>query len=249
MAAVRNKKTTISFSTREIDLITAAGIYKGAKMPNNLDVSAYLKGGSRLPVSWILGTGTIYEDPGKEFGGEVRSGGLAFQVPKKYRGLKDTALLFQSGFCIDRRTGLYTGKVTHVVEEFPASNGWYCVDDQIGIPQGRETLDDNAGSVYLHRRNCSNYIGAVARGTDFPAAGGRGMYMYARHYDDGLRVAIFGKAMNGQAGHDLRINGYDEVQFRVLLRRAAAAQSLPQTSADAKTEPITTLLRALLQSR
>ncbi len=186
-----------------MDLVTAAEKYNGIKAPNNLDVDAHLKPGGHLPGSWVLGTGAIYEAPNKKFKDEVRSDGLFFQVPQKYRGLKDAVLVFQSGFRINKETGLYTGEVTHVVEEFPVSDGWYAVHKETGIPQGKKIPYDDENARYSYRRNDDSYIGAVARGyDDFDSGLGvefiirdwRDVVLGFKSDDFGLRVALFSQA-------------------------------------------------------
>lgn len=177
-----------------MDLVTAIRTYSGIKIPNNLDADAYLRTGAQLSGSWILGTGIIYEAPGEKFKREVRSDGLVFQVPSKYLGKKDVALVFQSGFKIDTKTSLYTGEVTYAIENFPSFNGLYAVHKPTGIPQGKklnEVLSDDENARRLHRREDSGYIGAVVRGSNSEFRRSKTVYMDYYPVEGALYVALF----------------------------------------------------------
>jgi hypothetical protein len=183
-------KNIITNSSDSMSLVTALRRCEGIKTPRNLEVDAHLKEGGRLYGSWVLGTGVVHEKPGEKFRNEVKIDDFTFEVPQRFRGLKDSALVFQSGFKIDQRTGLYTGEVTNVVEQFPAPDGWYKVHPETGIPQGKEVSSDDQEARYLYRRNTGGYVGAVVRG-DVGCGGWRDLYVCGWPGDDGFRVALY----------------------------------------------------------
>lgn len=243
-------RTPISNSAKRMNLLTAIETYCSVKTPNNLDVDAHLKNGGRLYGSWVLGTGAIYEAPGQKFKKKVKYDGLVFQVPEKYQGLKDAVLVLQSGFNIDGKSGLYTGEVTHVVEEYPTSDGWYAVHKETGIPQGKEISSDNKDARYSYRRNEGNYIGAVVRSNDdFDVDGGSVGLCYGP-YDNGLRVALFSQAEPEQSSLNLSVKGYTLEQFNLLLRTADnSVKELTQTTKETTIEPLKKLIRVLEQNQ
>lgn len=158
----------LSVSERTFNLITATIAYRGKETPKAPHVDAHLQTGNALMDSWIL-VGTVYERSGEGFKDRVCSDGLVFMVPQKFHGLKDTLLVFQNGFEIDLKTRLFSGEVTHVVEDFPPSSGWYATHAETGMPQGKLIPSTDSRARYSYRRDSVNgkYIGAPVRGCGF----------------------------------------------------------------------------------
>ncbi len=157
-----------------MDLIAAAKTYAGNVGPTNRETDQYLrKDKLPLPASWVIGTRIVYEAPGKGFTDSVRAGDFVFEVPEEYKGLKETALVMEGNdFDVEIRKsdGRYTfmliGKVTGVVENFPATSGRYCIDEATGIPHGEHVpieMYETDTVRYLFREENGPYVGAVVR--------------------------------------------------------------------------------------
>ncbi len=223
----RGETRQLFVSQLDVNLATAAEIARNSKMPNNLDADAHLQAGNALKPSWILGTGVVYERPAEKFKDRVTSDGLTFMVPQKYQGLRDTLLVFQRGFEINRKTGLFTGEVTHVLENFPANNGWYATDSETGLPCGRILPVNDTHARHLWRKEGVNgtYIGDTTRGSDFSYENGRGIDLSVRH-GQSLLMAQFDPILVGsahpspEAETTITVKGYTTEQIRPLLRRA-----------------------------
>jgi hypothetical protein len=221
----------------ESDLTKATIIYMGQEMPSNLDADMYLQDHNILKPSWILGTGVVYEKPRYKLKDRITSDGLIFMVPQKYQGLSDVLLVFQKGFKIDKGTGLFTGEVTQVLENFPTSEGWYATDPETGLPQGRNLPVNDPHARRLWRRmditSSGSYIGAVARGSEFSFEEGRGIDLSANH-NLNLYIAQFSPTIAepvlSSLGPELQliVKGYTLEDLKVLLRNVRdSLQGLP----------------------
>lgn len=194
-AQVATTRRQIHISKKDSDLFTAAETYKRREMPVNLDADAHLQAGNKMRASWILGTRIVYAAPDVKFTRLVRSDNLEYEVPTKYQGLKNTALVMQGpDFEIDRTSGAFKGgTVTNVIENYPATDGWYNTDATTGIPQGVQVSNETDTARYLWRRENAPYIGVLVRLWVVGWCGGR--YVLASSGPDvGFGVAKFGEA-------------------------------------------------------
>ena len=162
MGKSRSTQIDTSFSNKELPLIEALRASYGKVLLGNKDVDGYLKSGNLLPTV-RTGTMLIYDTPGVVFGSRVEYSGLTYNVPKEYQGLANCALVLKHpNFKVEGRT--LRGDRVNVVENFPALNGWYGVDEAFGIPQGssKESRDPSARQLLRLDGPC---ISMVVRGS------------------------------------------------------------------------------------
>lgn len=166
MGIEKPKERDVIISQQVYDLFSATKLFKRETPASNHDLNAYLRRANNVPASWI-GLGIVYEAPDKRFGDYVRVLSLAFKTPVKFKGMANAALIFEHpNFELDSATGLFTGKVSHVIEDFPRQSNWYKPDHYSGIPQGSSVSGEEYGVYCLLRKPEEEgvYIGAVVRG-------------------------------------------------------------------------------------
>jgi hypothetical protein len=149
-------------------------ISNGGEIPSNIEVDRELQLGTYdqlTPVKgWVgIWTGTVLvcEAPGKEFGKTVEYQGIVFEVPEKYQGKKDVALVLDnSTLKIEARNGkLWLTAEVGKCHTLPAENGWGIPDTDTGIPT--EVTDGHPDPKDCYRcllRSRIPYIGFIARG-------------------------------------------------------------------------------------
>lgn len=188
---VRTKSNGVDFYSAQYRIKERPGL----RFITNKEMDAILNGGqleefrSALPA-WV-GTGAFYEAPGKEIGSTIEykscnNGKVVVEVPKKFQGMKDTALVLEHPeYTLEKgANGLYVFKIhqpdkIQVVENFPDWDGYHNVHERTGIPIRREVSAYNAAARYLWRQDNLPWVGPLARG-DFVwgADGCRDVYAY-----------------------------------------------------------------------
>ena len=180
----------LTLSERDVPLLKA--LSTNALTPNIKQLDAHLQKGRKLPGTWS--TPILYGAPGTPLGPQISFSGLIFNVPKKYQGCKDIALTY--GDTSTKREGdatVVTGRILHVVRNFPTAGGWYGTDKATGIPKGEQQVSsDNPRARRLWRVNGA-YVGAVVRGDDWVDGDRRYVYADVRP-SDGFKVASFEQA-------------------------------------------------------
>ena len=174
------KESTSEITASDKDFLWISGkkvlelISNGKKILSNPEVDMELQSGTydRLTignkgVGFLTGTVLVCEAPGKEFGKKVECQGIVFEVPEKYQGKKDVALILDnSTLKIEVRNGelLLTAEVWKC-HTLPAENGWGIPDTDTGIPTEvtNKHLDPKDRYRYLQRSD-GPYIGPIVRG-------------------------------------------------------------------------------------
>jgi len=166
------------------------------RLPSNLEIGARLQGEGwkQEKEMYPCWTGTLiaYGAPGESLGRIIEFGGLVFNVPKKFQGLRDRAIVVDHPDFILKGDIITPGKSAKDIS-FPESDGWYKIESQFGIPTpiGGKTSDDGK-SRYLWRRDEKPYIGLVARYCG--RFGGRGRRLVGADYRPVHRLGVFGTA-------------------------------------------------------
>ncbi len=173
------------------DFYSAQGLIKerGSAFITNKQADVILNGEQvdafRNAFPCWVGTGAFYEAPGKEFGSSVEykfSNGqiIVVEVPKKFHGMKDTALALEHPeYTIEKVGSIWTFKINapdkiQVVENFPRSDGWYNVHEATGIPTGKAVSSNDPDARYLVQQDNIAWVGPLARGdVDFWVGDGR----------------------------------------------------------------------------
>jgi hypothetical protein len=136
------------------------------RIANNVDVDPVYMSGDAKKVAF---TGFLaYAAPGKEFGETIHFGNAVLHVPKKFQGMKDTALYLGSRSVEVSSNGKLSMSITDekkvkVIEGFPATDGYYITEPTSGIPQGTEVSKTNPNARYLWRVEKGQYIGPTIR--------------------------------------------------------------------------------------
>lgn len=189
-----------------------------------------------LYPAWT-GTGITFRAPGKEFGAQVMSEGITFNVPSKYQGMRDSALVLQHPDISIDESLTFGGKVLQVIPKFPRKDGWYLTYEKTGIPQGDEVSSNNPAARYFVRTG-SDFVGLLARGC---YGVGYGRYVYAVVGPrGGLGVAYIGNATAG--GQAKAPVPYTQEELQAALGSLDRLRS-PATQKDLK--PLEAILRKL----
>ena len=116
----------------------------------------------------------IYTQPKKALGSRIELNEYGYvvviDIPKEHQSLENGALAlpamsFKFAFSESERKHIITVKNSNkviVVENFPATNGWYIPETKSGIPQGESVSNENPAARYLYRRD-KQYVGPVVR--------------------------------------------------------------------------------------
>ena len=171
----------------------AEAVLRKVRIASNLEIDLRLQGEEwktekEMYPCWT-GTLIVYEAPGEVFGKTIQFDSLTFNVPKKFQGLRDRAIVMNHPDFLLSGNILTPGK-SAVDIPFPGEDGWYLPEPQFGIPSplGGKTSDDG-NSRHLWRRD-EQYVGLVSRwyfrwdGWDR-----RGVDCYCR---PGGRLGVFG---------------------------------------------------------
>ena len=199
-----------------VDFFDALSLSNGRAMLSNSQVDEILKDEkARLQYkdAFPMWTGTIivYEKAGVPFGTTIKGrDGVTFDIPKKYQGKKDCAIVIESPNYSLTKTRL-TATKTSLIENFPKKNGWYLPDSAHGIPQGKEAKDSDKNARYLWRNNTDSIV-PLSRYFDVS-------------YGDGLR------AVDAEGGFGARL-GVVFVQDERLVR-GAGTKKFPETLDEA----------------
>jgi hypothetical protein len=133
------------------------------RMASLLDVDAVIQSGKRFGMV-RTGTFLVYEAPEQPFGEQVRFGGIKFNVPKEFQGKVNCAFVLLCPDVQIDETGLLTGKIVKVIENYPTANGWFNFDKETGIPTGKDVVSSSDPEARYNIRAPNAYIGAVTRG-------------------------------------------------------------------------------------
>ena len=177
--------------SNHVTFTDALSLSNGRAMLSNSQVDEILKDEkARLQYKDALpmwtGTIIVYEKAGVPFGTTIKGGGgVTFDIPKKYQGKKDCAIVIESPNYSLTKTRL-TATKTSLIENFPKKNGWYLPDSAHGIPQGKEAKDSDKNARYLWRNNTDSIV-PIARG--FVGSSG-----------DVLRYVSAGRDFSGRLG-------------------------------------------------
>jgi len=155
-----------------------------------------------LRQNYPVWTGTliIYEKPDKKFGKKVVfrwkddiKYSITFSVPEQFRGKANCALAvdYPDFEVLELGNNKYELKLVeganiHLIENFPAKNGWHNLHPETKIPQG-EPVRESQEARYLWRSKDSSYVGLLVRSSVY---GGQVVYAGFRA-SDRLGVALF----------------------------------------------------------
>ncbi len=122
-----------------------------------------------LEENYPVRTGTliIYEKPDVPFDEEVFFKGITFNIPSKFQGKVNCALVivypdFESIALGNNKYELRAADENiHLIERFPKKDGWYIPHAETGVPHG-ESAEANSNTKYLYRLNGSSYVGLLA---------------------------------------------------------------------------------------
>ena len=124
------------------------------------------------------GTGIVYEAPGKAFGKRVVFNwqdenvkySVSFSVPKQFQGKKGCVLVVEHPDFVFEPKGknrfelkVKDENLVHIVENFPASDGWYNQDERFRIPVGNPVDSSDPDARRLWRIDDDSYVGLLAR--------------------------------------------------------------------------------------
>jgi hypothetical protein len=155
-----------------VTFIEALKLAEGKRLISNKEADAILQDEQEyekykdLFYCWT-GTLLIYEAPSKPFGdkpfGEFvkdSSTGWIIDVPKRYQGKKDCALIIEHPhFKIQKgkydMTFIMPDKDSNLImlPEFPTGSSWHIPEPSFGIPIGKTINSDEKEARYLYRRD------------------------------------------------------------------------------------------------
>jgi hypothetical protein len=161
----QGRETNLCLSKTLIDLKDA--LQTPGRLANNKALDSWYaqSRATAFPLIWS-GTGIVYAAPGEKIGSKIQFNRLVFNVPKRYQGMRDIALLLEHpDFRIEEVDGVLTvkGNVIGVTHNFPKRSGLY-LTDEFGIPRGKELFSDDSNPELRHLdRADGEYVGAVVR--------------------------------------------------------------------------------------
>jgi len=137
---------------------------QNVRILSNLEIDKRLKSGQwekekEMYPCWT-GTLVVYEEPGKAFGKTVECEGLIFNIPKKFQGKKNMAIVCNHPDFVLKENTITPGKSAKCIP-IPEKDGWYLPEKQFGIPNGEKGNNDGHRS-YLWRWS-SPFVGLVSR--------------------------------------------------------------------------------------
>lgn len=109
-------------------------------------------------------TGTLiaYTLPNQPLGKTIEFDGLIFNVPKKFQGKKNVAIVCNHPDFILNENTITPGKSAQCIP-FPEKNGWYLTEKEFGIPNGTPSNYETPVSRYLWRWTDRAYTGLLSR--------------------------------------------------------------------------------------
>ncbi len=192
IVATTAKTVKITGTAKDLDYFQAVSNANGRTIINNTAADNLFKTGSHEkydnpsdPFQLVMtGTVVVYTAPNRPFEALVKNNNLVFEIPERYRENPNIALvLTHPNFTIEKQdNGLYVlkGKITNVVYDFPAENGWYLTEDKTGIPMWQQVPETSQHARQLMRSIYAS-VSPVFRGRSGPYCENRWRNVYLNH--------------------------------------------------------------------
>jgi hypothetical protein len=158
-----------------------AAMAAGTRFITNLEADAILNGSQfgqfKGACPFWVGTGGMYDSPGKAFGSTVelkfsKAWTLVGEVPKRFRGMRNTLLALEHpDYTIEPGpSGIFIFKIhvsdskINVIEGIPETDGFYRTEPKAGIPVDKQVSSSDPAARWWVRRERIPWLGAFQRG-------------------------------------------------------------------------------------
>lgn len=114
-------------------------------------------------AAYPVWTGTLvaFRKDNKPFEEKVEFSGLTFNIPEKFQGESGVIACNHPDFILNGTT--YTPGKSAKLLPFPEQDGWHLPDKEFGIPNGKESSEDDPAARKLWRRDEEDYTGLLVR--------------------------------------------------------------------------------------
>jgi len=168
----------------------AAAQKQSVRILSNKEIDARLQGDDwkqekEMYPCWT-GTFIAYPAKGQPFGKTVEYKGMTFNVPRKFQGKKDRAIICNHPDFILKGNIITPGKSARCIP-FPQKDGWYVPDVASEVPSGGGS---SVGTARYLWRWSTPYCGLLAR--RYYGLGGRNRRGVVAGCGPGSRLGVFG---------------------------------------------------------